>query len=106
MLSIIWFALCNFVSAHVMDTFLRDTDLHTIELIKASIIKHTTSEDKIIFIGNSVSYYYYSFGPSNARDVSLVPYSSRWYAQEINLKDPFIPKFATKNGSCSNENLL
>ena len=53
-------------------------DLKVIKEVKSKIIKYTEETDKIIFVGNSPSYIYYSFKPSDNRKVTLIPYSGRW----------------------------
>ena len=60
-------------------------DLEVIASVKETILDYTFETDKIIFVGNTPSYIYYSFKPSNNRQVQLIPYSGRWMYEFFNF---------------------
>ena len=82
-LCIVTYSLSSPVSTEHDDDFvinpmITETDLEVIKQLKRDILYSTEPTDKIIFVGNTPSYVYYSFSPTDNRDVNLVPVSGRW----------------------------
>lgn len=64
----------------VLPSLLYPSDLTLVRgrKFKPAIIKQTTPEYKIVFVGNSTAYVYYTFYPKDDRDSALIPFSGNY----------------------------
>ncbi|KAI9802428.1 MAG: hypothetical protein M1825_002812 [Sarcosagium campestre] len=78
---------------------INERDLRDIGRTKVQILEKTTENDLVIFLGNSASFFYYSFTQEDRRNVRLIPMSGNPFrsadtSKSPNPLDPMISSFS------------